>query len=286
MIGQAWLAVSGGLGAAACWGTADFLAKRVAEREGGTRALLWLYLVGFPVFAALALAAGAAPTPANLAAWGLVGVLNAGAYLALYRGFRVGTLAVVSTTNAAWASVTVALSALFLGERPGAVGAAGLALTLAGVWLVAYPGGAVRARAPGFREGIASALLFGASFFVLKLPAAEGPIFAQAAVLRGVGLAVVAPFALRTAPWRSFVHRPPLFAAVDSAGFLAFVAGLAGGAAYLVAPLGSLLTPVAVALGAAFYGERLRAHQWTGFALTVAGAATLAAAPLASGVSP
>lgn len=276
------MAVAGGLGAALAWGSADFLAKRVAERDGGAQALLWLYGVGFPVFAALAFVRGEPPPGAATAAvWTLAGALNAGAYLALYRGLRIGLLAVVSTTNAAWAAVTVGLSALFLGEAPGALGGAGFALTIVGVVLVAYPGGRFSARAPGFAEGSLAAVLFGTSFFLLKLPAAQGPVYTQAALLRGVGLVIVAAVALRAANLRGYLRIPPLFAVVDSAGFLLFVSGLASGAAYLVAPLGSLLTPVAVALGAVFYGERLRPHQWAGFALTVAGAVMLASVPFA-----
>lgn len=271
------MAVAGGLGAALAWGAADFLAKPVAERDGGAPALLWLYAVGFPIFAALALARGEPlPGGATAAVWTFAGVLNAGAYLALYRGLRIGLLAVVSTTNAAWAAVTVGLSALFLGEAPGLLGGAAMALVIAGVMLIAYSGGPFSARAPGFAEGSMAALLFGASFFVLKLPAAHGPVYMQAAWLRGVGLVMVAAVALRAANLPAFRRRPPLFAYVDSAGFMLFVAGLASGAAYLVAPLGSLLTPVAVALGAVFYGERLRPHQWAGFALTVTGAVMLA----------
>lgn len=276
------VAVAGGLGAALAWGSADFLAKRVAERDGGEQALLWLYLVGFPLFAALALARGEPwPDGGTAALWCAAGALNAGAYLALYRGFRVGLLAVVSTTNAAWAAVTVALSALFLGEAPGWLGGAGLTLAIVGVVLVAYTGGGFSARAPGFAEGCVAAVLFGASFFLLKLPAAQGPVYMQAAALRGVGLVIVAAAALRGTPLRRYVRFPPVFAFVDSAGFLLFVTGLASGAAYLVAPLGSLLTPVAVALGAVFYGERLRPHQWAGFVLTVTGAIVLASIPFA-----
>lgn len=276
------MAVAGGLGAALAWGSADFLAKRAAERDGGEQALLWLYIVGFPIFAVLALARGEPlPGAGTAALWAAAGILNAGAYLALYRGLRIGLLAVVATTNAAWAAVTVALSAIFLGEAPGLIGAAGLALAIGGVVLVAYTGGEFSARAPGFAEGCVAAVLFGASFFLLKLPAAEGPAYTQSAVLRGVGLVLVAAAALRRTRLRLFLRFPPLFAFVDSAGFLLFVTGLASGAAYLVAPLGSLLTPVAVALGAVFYGERLRPHQWAGFALTVTGALVLASIPFA-----
>lgn len=262
-----------GLGAAGLWGTADFFAKGVAEREGSEAALLWLYIVGLPLYVAVWLATGAhLPSLQAAAWWSAAGLINAFAYLALYRGFRIGLLAVVSTTNAAWAGITVVLSMLFLHERPGTLALSGIGLTLAGVMLVAYPGGKFSFRAPGFREGLLSAVFFGTSFFLLKRPAASGDLFAQAAVMRGTGLVVVALAAWsRGVRPAAFLRPPPLFAFLDSAGFAAFVTGLRGGAAFIVAPLGSLLTPVAVALAAVFLHERLLWHQWAGFILVVLG---------------
>ncbi len=274
-----WVAATLGLGAAFGWGSADFLAKRRAERDGGTATLLWLYLVGFPVFLGLWTLRGAAAAPApTLALWVVVGLLNAGAYLSLYRGFRIGLLAVVTTTNAAWAAITALLAILLIGERPGLAGLAGMGTTLAGVALIAWDGTRIRLHAPGFREGLVSAGLFGVSFFLLKLPLAQGDLLLQAAVLRGTGLLLVGAAVLGGDPrsLRRYRTRPPLFALLDSAAFLAFLAGLAGGAAYVVAPLGSLLTPVAVGLAAAFYHERMVRHQWLGFALVVSGAFLLA----------
>lgn len=274
----AWMPAALGLGAAGLWGTADFFAKRVAERDGAETALFWLYLIGVPVFIAVAVAAGGPlPAPRGAAIWLAAGILNAGAYLLLYRGFRVGLLSVVTTTNASWAAITVILAAVFVGEAPSPGAWAGIAITLAGVVLVANPGGGFRLGAPGFKEGAGAAVFFGTSFFLLRLPAAGGDPFVQSAVLRVVGLVVVGlRLVSLKADFRRFLRRPPLFGFLDSAGFLCFVGGLSLGAPYVVAPLGSLLTPVAVALSAIFYHERLQPHQWAGFFLTVTGAVWLA----------
>jgi drug/metabolite transporter (DMT)-like permease len=273
-----WAPIALGLGAAIGWGTADFLAKRQAEAEGSKETLLWLYLVGFPIFGALWLSAGM-PLPAlpTMAFWVFIGIVNALAYVSLYRGFRVGLLSVVTTTNAAWAAITITLAIVFLGEEPGTVALAAIGITLVGVVLIAYSGGEWRLSAPGFREGLAAALFFGVSFFFLKHPLAAGHPYAQAMVLRGTGLLVVGGLLLvERRPFRPYLSRPPVFALVDSAAFLCFVAGLATGAAYLVSPLGSLLTPVAVALAAIFLKEHLRPHQWAGFLFVVVGSVLLA----------
>lgn len=289
---SALLSVVLGLTAAVCWGTADFLAKRDAQRDGGGSTALSLYLVGFPLFTALWIARGATLPRGALPFWLLAGVLNAGGYLALYRGLEVGLLSIVSASNASWSAVTVLGAVALLGERPGRIAAVGIALSIAGVVAVGFeghggaadarpPGATTRRRfgAPGLREGLLSAVFFGASFFALKLPAAAGDALAQAVVMRGTGLLLAAgALALRGGlpAVRAAVRPPRLFALLDSLGFLAFVWGLAVGAAYVVAPLGGLLTAVAVALGALFLRERLRAHQWAGFALVVAGALLLA----------
>ncbi len=274
-----WLPVLLGLGAASLWGTADFFAKGMAEKDGSEIALFWLYLVGFPIFVVAWIGSGAGAVPWATSRWWLVaGLMNAVGYLALYRGFKVGLLAVVSTTNAAWAAITVLLSVFFWGESPHALAVAGILFTLVGVVLIAYPGGRWSLRAPGFKEGLASACLFGTSFFLLKNPEAQGNVLAQAMVMRGTGLLVVLGvlFQRGVAP-RTFVRPPPFFAFLDTAGFLCFIGGLSVGASYIVAPLGSLLTPIVVALAAIFLHERLKAHQWIGFASVVTGALLLGA---------
>ncbi len=272
------LPIALGLGAAVCWGTADFLAKKRTEAEGGLVTLLWLYLVGTPLFALIWVVRGfPLVEPATFAWWVLTGTMNALGYFALYRGFQVGLLSVVSTTNAAWAAITVLLAIVFLGESPTALAASGVVLTVAGVMLVSYSGGGWRITAPGFIQGATSALLFGTSFFLLKRPQAQGDVFAQAVTMRMVGLIVIGlALAARRTDFRRYLTRPPLFAFIDSAGFLSMVAGLSVGAAYLVSPLGSMLTPVAVLLAVMFLGERLNRWQWAGFVFVVSGALLLA----------
>lgn len=268
-----------GLGAAFLWGTADFFAKRHTDNDGSLRTLFWLYLVGTPIFLGAWLWGGAPGAPlAAVSLWILSGILNAVAYVALYRGFRVGLLSVVSTTNASWAAFTVLLAVVFLGERPDSLATTGIFLTVAGVVLVAYPGGEWRVRAPGFVEGFVSAFLFGASFFLLKLPLAQGDVLAQSTVMRMVGLLLVGGFLVYQGVrlTRAYAKRPPLFSFLDSAGFLVFIAALAAGATFLVAPLASLMTPITVILAAVFLHERLKPHQWAGFGLVILGALLLA----------
>lgn len=278
------LAILFGLGAAAFWGTADFLAKQRAEQEGGAQTLLWLYLAGAPLYILFAAAWGTEPpATSTLGWWFAAGTMNAAAYLLLYRGFQVGYLSVVTTANAAWAAITVVLTSLFAGAWPPARAALGVAMAVTGVSLISYTGGGFESKAAGLREGIGSAICFGVSFALLEHPMANGDAFYQAAVMRLTGLAVVVTVLLtraalthRSARWKNFLRLPPLFALLDSFGFLCFVTGLARGAAYIVAPLGSLLTAVAVALGVLFLHERLHPQQWTGFALAIAAAVLLA----------
>src|SRR3974390_672331 len=91
-----------GLATALCWGSADLLARFAARRIGTLRTMLYMQLTGL-VLLTLALhwlggwghlADGSGFRPW---AWGiLVGALNTGATLALYRSFEIGTMSIVA----------------------------------------------------------------------------------------------------------------------------------------------------------------------------------------------
>ena len=70
-------------------------------------------------------------------AWGiLAGCLNASSTLALYRSFEIGKLSIVAPVSASYPVLTMLLS-LLTGERLTALRVVGMALTIAGVVLVA-----------------------------------------------------------------------------------------------------------------------------------------------------
>src|SRR6267142_1398987 len=131
-----------GLATALSWGSADLFARFATRRIGTFRTMLYMQACGF-CLVTLAIprlggwghlfdGSGWQPW-----AWGiLAGVLNTFSTLALYRSFEIGKLSIVAPISASYPVLTMVLSALS-GERLTALRLAGLALSIAGVVVVA-----------------------------------------------------------------------------------------------------------------------------------------------------
>src|SRR5258708_9874472 len=107
-----------GLAGAICFGIADFVARFASWRIGTYRTLFFMQFIGFfglSLYLAITGEFGRLTESIYLAAWlwaGGAALLNVVSYLALYRAFEVGVLAVVSPIASSYAAVTVILSVM------------------------------------------------------------------------------------------------------------------------------------------------------------------------------
>ena len=265
-----------GLTTAFGYGTSDFVARQASHRIGHVRVLFYLDLIGFVIFAPIALALENGAWRWS-AAWGIVlglGVLNTFASLFLYRSFEYGVLSVVSPIASSYPAVTAALAILFLGDRPGVPATAGIVFALGGVLLLSR-GGVHPANAPpkDARAGIVSAFGafagYGVFYFALKYVVADvGPVTVTA-VVRLVGVFVL--LALSAAGLLHVGGLPrPLWSylgamgILDSAAFIAFNLGIVGGSVAIVGTLSGLFSAVTVILAAVLLRERLTRVQLVG----------------------
>ncbi len=187
-----------GLTTAFGYGTSDFVARQASQKIGHVRVLFYLNLIGFAIFAPIALVLENGHWRWS-DAWGIVlglGVLNTFASLFLYRSFEYGVLSVVSPIASSYPAVTAALAILFLGDRPGILATAGIGFALGGILLLSR-GGVHPANAPpkDARVGIVSAFGafagYGVFYFALKYVVADvGPVTVTA-VVRLVGVLVL-----------------------------------------------------------------------------------------------
>ena len=131
-----------GLATALSWGSADLFARFATRRMGTFRTMLYMQACGFCLLTLVMprlggwghLFDGSGWQPW---AWGiLAGVLNTFSTLALYRSFEIGKLSIVAPISACYPVLTMLLSAL-TGERLTPLRLGGLALTIAGVIVVA-----------------------------------------------------------------------------------------------------------------------------------------------------
>ena len=264
------------------WGVSDFL--------GGLRSRA---LGLFPVLvvsqaAALVLLAGfvgllgtAAPDGHHLLAAAAAGVSEAVGVAALYRGLAVGRASVVAPVAAAAPVVPFAVG-LALGQVPGPVQVAGLALVVAGIVLAAHQrrsadGGA--AAAVGY--GALSAGGFGA-FFVFMDAAGEGgvPWALLMSRLTAVALIIGVALVLRVgiAVPRPALPGPALIGLLIVGADAAYALATTVGHLSVVAVLAAFHPVVTIALAATVLRERIDVVQRIGIAAAVLGVVAVTAA--------
>lgn len=287
-----------GLGAAVMWGLTDVSGSVASRRFGSLPVLAGAHLVGFTFIVILGLVRGIAiPTdPSIVVSAVAVGLFGAGAYLAFFTGLRIGPLAVVSPTVAAFGGLTVILSVVFLGETLTPLQAVGALLATIGVVLVGFVSDAglraTRIVGPGVLLGIAALILF-----ALMTVASSGPV-------RQVGwleFSVMSRTVNVIAIWTLFIvtvrTKAPVFAPLvaagearskvgvvaivaagllDIIGLVSFTIGLEQAETWMVGLASSFGPAIAVLVAVTFMRERLRRTQWLGLAVIAAGLVAVA----------
>jgi drug/metabolite transporter (DMT)-like permease len=289
-----------GLLTALAWGSSDFSARFVARRIGSLRTTLYMQFTGLILLTICLkwvggwghLFDGSGWHPW---AWGaLAGMFNGVASLALYRSFEVGKMAVVAPLSSSYPALTVVLL-FFSGERLTIVRAAGVALIIAGVILVARPesSGASAGAAGNTTDGagkksdgvswaLISAVGFGVLFWLLGTRVVPAVGFAATVwMIRLTSSVVTAGVVLAGRRPLTPPRETPIVGLVLSMGVLdtgAFILnnlGMQLEQVSVVSVLASLYGAVTVLCAAIFLRERLTRWQWLGIVAIFAGIALI-----------
>ena len=276
-----------GLATALGYGTADFVAKRTADRVGFVETLWYLESIGTPILVALALLlerVATVPLDPLLLLVALTGVSVIASYF-LYRAFEFGTLSVVSPLASGYPAMIVILAVVVLREQLTAADAGGIVLTLLGVILITRVTIGEVSRAKDHRVGILSAVVaflgYGVFYFGLKFVVGPIPPVTSAAIVRVISLAPVALIAWRRGvlrlPRTGLVGAAAVIATLDSLALVAYNLGLESGRSLAVlGTVSGLFSAVTVAWAVVLLKERLSLVQWVGAAAIFAGIVTLA----------
>jgi drug/metabolite transporter (DMT)-like permease len=289
-----------GLGAAVAWGFTDVAGTFAGRRIGSLRALAGTQATGLVVLlvfvaAAGGLAAMAAMGISDLLLCAVLGLAAMGAYLSFFTALRIGPLAVVSPTVAAYGGLTVVLAVLLRGETPSVLQGAGAALSTLGVIFIGLvsDGGIRATRIVG--RGVPLAVVALVLFAVVTIGLAD-PIgrhgwlavivvsrFANAAACVGLLAFVLAVGPRWAAPLLATNDGPSratMFVvaagALDLAGFVSYAIGLERAETWIVGLASSFGPVVAVLVGLGLLGERLRPSQWLGLGLVGLGLVAVA----------
>jgi drug/metabolite transporter (DMT)-like permease len=276
-----------GLATALSWGSADLFARFATRRIGTFRTMLYMQTCGFFLITLAIprlggwghLFDGSGWQPW---AWGiLAGVLNTFSTLALYRSFEIGKLSIVAPISACYPVLTMVLSA-FTGERLTPLRLAGLALTIAGVVVVARgehepseanPIGEQLRPAKkrlGVNWAIFSAVCFGVMFWLLGLRVVpmlgSAPSVWLIRLTSALTTALVMLFAGQSRGLPSRRDLPMLLGVgvLDTCAYIFNNYGMAHEQTSVVSVLASLYGAVTVVLAALFLREKVSPSQWFG----------------------
>jgi drug/metabolite transporter (DMT)-like permease len=289
--------------ATAAFALADLVNMQLTRSAGLLCTLVWVLVIGFVLTVAVSLALNGPPTGPELvpvARAAGAGVLTVGALGCLFKGLRVGRLAIVAPIVALDGAFAV-FAALVFGERIELLQGVALVTAVGGGVLAAVhrpgrpPGGddspgrhSAGRNSPG-RLGLdpavgwalLSACCFAASYLLYGQASGRLPVVTWVAVSLGAALAVALPAASmgsRLRPPRGAWPRLLTSGVLETCGMLAMVAALTRGPLPVAAVLLAQVATLGALFGALVLREPLARHQWLGVALTVIAATVLAGA--------
>jgi drug/metabolite transporter (DMT)-like permease len=172
-----------GLAASMCWGSGDFTGGLASRRATASRVVIAVYLVGFVLLVALALAGHEPiPRPVDLLWGALSGAVSVVSLIAFYSALSSGKMGVAAPVSAVLtAALPVIFSALTVG-LPTPLQLGGFGLGLLAIGLISRP---ERTNVPP--KGLGLAALAGCGFgcfFILISRVSPGAIFWPLAVAR------------------------------------------------------------------------------------------------------
>lgn len=278
-------AIALGIGAALCWGFADFLGGIKAKALSLALILLISQLTGMAAIA-LVIAVGdfESPSFSEIAPAIGAGVAQLVGISALYRALSIGTMSVISPISASGAAVLPVIVGIVTGERPEPLQYAGMAAAFVGVVLAT--------RAPESSAGpgasrealiLAAVAAVGFGFFFVGMDAAvenAGPYWALLAA-RISACAVLGAVLLAMRPKlgfdRSALAPLALIGVLDVGANAFFALGTDTGLLSVVSVLASLYPVATVVLARAILHERLVRTQALGVVVSLAGVGMIAA---------
>ena len=274
------------LGAAVCWGLSSFLGGLQARHLPALSIALWSQPAGAVGLSLVLLVSHQAPAGASIAWGAAAGLIGGLAAVLFYRGLAVGLLSIVVPVSACAAVVPVVFS-LAMGEAPGAVAIAGIAVVMLGIVLVSLrpgetPDGTGKPRT-ALACALGAALGFG-TFFVLINRGSAGPGASHWWAVMGARVSLLATLLAMiagrpgSAPWPGRrIGAVAAIGLVDTAGIILFAYATTQGNLGVVSVVGSLYPVLTVLLGRIVLAEHPTAAQNAGVALALTGVALLAA---------
>jgi drug/metabolite transporter (DMT)-like permease len=272
-----------GLGAAFCWGSADFVAKLSSAKIGYVRTTFYMQLVGLLFMLAIT-----TPDIGRLARYPhtalvvvALGVVNVLGTLALYKSFEVGQVSLMSPIASSYPALSSILAFIFLNEKISQMRLLAVVSIFVGLMLVSSHGKATSGlstgrMATGAVYAFAALGCMGVLFFGLKLVVSDLGGLLPTIVLRLVAVLVmvVVMFSSRSrlsAISRSGVLCVIFVGVVDSLANVAYNVGVSFGSVTIVSFVSSLFSAVTLILAMTILRERVTRYHALGIVCIMMG---------------
>jgi len=267
------------LGSALLYGAADFTGGLATRRCATVPVVILSQLSGLIfLLLLLPLLPDASPTRTDML-WGVAAGVTGGVGVGLlYRALAIGTMAVVAPTTAVCAVAIPVMVSVFLGERPGPVAAAGIALGIVSIVLVSRqtsthdpsdPASAGRKLPPGVGTALISGVAIGFFFLALAQTRPEAGMW-PLVVSRSLSVVLFGGLALVGRQSVRMPQRIALLSAVcgviDMLANALYLLAARAGPLSLVVTLSSLYPASTVLLARVVLRERLNFWQISGVA--------------------
>jgi drug/metabolite transporter (DMT)-like permease len=273
------LGVISGVLSALIWGAGDFIGGLATRRSTPFAVVAVTGLAGVAIMLPAALLAGEPMPSGATIAWAVAaGLCGAAGVAALYRGLAMGAAAIVAPTSAVVAAALPVVAGSILEGLPPASDLAGIAVGLAGIWLVSrVPDASTAAGRSGLILGLLAGAGFGA-FFVLIAQVEEGLLFTPLVFSKLTALIFgLTVLALQQRGLPSLRRNPlaVVSGVLDAGGNLFFLYAAQTTTLAVAAVLASMYPAVTVGLSALVVHERIRRVQAAGVLLCLAAVAMI-----------
>jgi len=278
------LAIVLAIGSSLAWGVSDFLGGLKSRSLPLLSVLLVSQGAALILLAVIVVSVGQPPPGGSFVLFAaLAGMSEAIGVAALYRGLSVGVMSIVAPA-AATAPVVPLTAGLILGEVPGLIQTAGIALAVVGITITVCrsdpegtPGGAV---APSIAFGLLCALGFG-GFYVAMDAASEGEIPWALLVARTTAVSIFAAALVLTRASLTVARQDLVIIAAIGMLIIAadamYAAASTHGILGVVAALSTLYPVVTIALARVYLRERVGQRQQVGIAICLCGIVAISA---------
>jgi drug/metabolite transporter (DMT)-like permease len=274
-----------GLLAAIGWGTGDFLAKLSSDRIGYLRTALYMQLIS-----AVFLIPFSVPDiprlwqyPQATAGAVALGIISLIGLLALYKGFQIGKLSIVSPIVSGYPAFTSLFAVLLLAETLSTGRMLGIGVTISGILLISFKSQTTAqpskpAPASGILYAFGAFVLFGLLYLAMKLVVVILGIWLPILILRWVSAGILGISLLASGRDFSIPGSKPFLvvgfvAVLDTLGNIAFNLGVISGSVAIVATLSGLFSAVTVGLAWLYLRDRFSKYQILGILAILFGVA-------------